>query len=126
MLARLALGETSVSELAQPFPMSLPAILKHVDCLARAGLLEARKEGRVRRCRLEAAPLSEAAEWITRYRRFWEERFAALDRYLRESAHKEDIPWPHPTSAPPSRSGSRARSRRLARRFFAPGRTRKR
>jgi DNA-binding transcriptional ArsR family regulator len=83
MLARLALGESSVSELASPFSMSLPAVLKHVDSLQRAGLLEARKDGRVRRCRIQAAPLQQAADWIGAYRRFWDGRLDALDRYLR-------------------------------------------
>jgi DNA-binding transcriptional ArsR family regulator len=126
ILARLALGETSVSELAGPFSMSLPAVLKHVETLGRAGLVEARKEGRVRRCRLEAAPLLEAAEWISRYRRFWEERLGALDRYLRDTTHEEDDTWPHPKPAPRSPSGPRAASRRRGRRSSGPGRTRRR
>jgi len=86
ILARLCEGETSVSDLAGPFVMSLPAVMKHVDCLQRAGLVEARKEGRVRRCCLQAAPLAEAADWIARYRRFWERRFDNLEAYLKEPA----------------------------------------
>src|SRR6266540_1840753 len=82
ILARLAQSESSVGELARPFAMSLPAVLKHVDVLARAGLLEAKKDGRVRRCRLDAAPLAEASAWIVRYRQFWENRLNALERYL--------------------------------------------
>lgn len=92
ILARLAQGEASVSDLAGPFAMSLPAFLKHVFTLERAGLLEARKDGRVRRCRLAAAPLHEAADWLARYERFWEERLEALGRCLGESP--EDVqPW---------------------------------
>jgi DNA-binding transcriptional ArsR family regulator len=125
ILARLALGESSVSELAQPFSISLPAVLKHVGYLEKVGLLQARKDGRVRRCRLEAAPLSRAAEWITRYQAFWEERFDALDHYLRETRKKEDDPWRERTPAPPARSGSRAPSRRRARGSSGPGPLRK-
>jgi DNA-binding transcriptional ArsR family regulator len=126
ILARLALGETSVSELAGPFSMSLPAVLKHVEALERAGLLEARKDGRVRRCRLEAAPLQEAAGWISRYRRFWVERLAALDRYLSDPTREEDDTWPHPKSTPRSPSAPPAASRRPGRTSSGPGRTRRR
>jgi DNA-binding transcriptional ArsR family regulator len=126
ILARLTLGEASVSQLAGPFSMSLPGVLKHVDLLARAGLLEARKDGRVRRCRLDAAPLSEAAEWIDRYRRFWEERLGALDRYLRETAKKEHDTWAPTIPRRPGSSGSRTASRRRGRESSGPGSSRKR
>jgi DNA-binding transcriptional ArsR family regulator len=85
ILARLALGETSVTELARPFSMSLPAVSKHLRVLEKAGLLAREKDGRVHRCQIEAAPMKAAADWIGRYRNFWEERLDALDRYLKES-----------------------------------------
>ena len=82
ILARLALGETSVGELAAPHDMSLPAISKHLRVLETAGLLRKEKDGRVVRCRLEAAPLRDAAAWIAEYRRFWEARLDALAGFL--------------------------------------------
>ena len=82
ILARLAQGEASVGDLAAPFAMSLPAVSKHLGVLERAGLLAREKDGRVRRCRLEPAPLEGAADWIDAYRRFWTGRFDALARYL--------------------------------------------
>ena len=124
ILARLARGEASVSELAEPFAMSLPAVLKHLDCLQRAGLLEGRKDGRVRRCRLRARPLREAGEWIVRYRRFWDERFEALDRYLRETTDEEDV-WRERQKGR-RRSGSPAPSPRRGRRSSGPGSIRRR
>lgn len=90
ILARLTRGEASVTELAEPFDMSLPAISKHLRVLEGAGLLIAKKDGRVRRCRLAAEPMKAAAEWIVLYQRFWEERFDALAEYLYESTMKED------------------------------------
>ena len=88
ILARLALGEASVGELAEPFAMSLPAVSKHLKVLAGAGLVDRTREGRVRRCHLAAAPLSDVADWISRYRRFWEDRFDALARYLEDEQTK--------------------------------------
>jgi len=82
ILARLANGEASVSELAAPFPVSLPAISKHLKVLERAGLISRSREAQWRPCRLEAAPLEEVAEWVERYRHAWEERFDRLDDYL--------------------------------------------
>ena len=84
ILARLALGEASVSELADPFAMSLPAVSKHLRVLEEAGLLRRRREGRVHRCSLEPEPMRVASDWIEAYRRFWEDRFDALARYLEE------------------------------------------
>lgn len=84
ILARLALGETSVTELAEPFAMSLPAISKHLKVLERAGLISRGREAQWRPCRLEAARLKEAADWIGAYRRFWEQSFDRLDEYLNE------------------------------------------
>ncbi|MFQ5600912.1 MAG: ArsR/SmtB family transcription factor [Candidatus Krumholzibacteriia bacterium] len=83
IVARLAQGEASVSELADPFRVSLPAITKHLSVLERAGLVESRKIGRVRRCRLQPKPMRRASEWIELHRHFWQQRFDALDRYLK-------------------------------------------
>lgn len=82
MLAQLALGETTVSELAAPYKMSLAAAAKHVAVLESSGLLKKRREGRTVRCRLAPEPLKDAAEWISRYRRFWSDQLDALDDYL--------------------------------------------
>jgi DNA-binding transcriptional ArsR family regulator len=82
ILARLALGETSVKELAEPFSISAPSITKHLKVLERAGLIARSREAQWRPCRLEAAPLQEVSEWVEDYRRFWEEKFASLDNYL--------------------------------------------
>jgi DNA-binding transcriptional ArsR family regulator len=84
ILARLALGEASVTELAKPFDMSLPAISKHLKVLERSRLIKRGREAQWRPCRLEAGPLKDAAHWLERYRRFWEQRLDALDDYLRE------------------------------------------
>ena len=84
ILARLSHGEASVTELAEPFAMSLPAVSKHLKVLERAGLISRGREAQWRPCRLEAAPLKELAGWIETYRRFWETSFDRLDDYLRE------------------------------------------
>ncbi len=84
ILARLAVGETSVGELAEPFEISLPAVSKHLKVLERAGLIERGREAQWRPCRLQAAPLKRVDEWVEPYRRHWEERFNRLDDYLRE------------------------------------------
>ena len=89
ILARLALGETSVTELAEPFEMSLPAVSKHLKVLERAGLIARGRDAQWRPCRLQAAPLRDVATWIDHYRRFWEESFDRLDHYLRELQAKE-------------------------------------
>src|SRR6266581_1816561 len=89
LLARLALGETSVMELAEPFAMSLPAISKHLKVLERADLIARGREAQWRPCRLEAGPLKGAAEWLAHYRRFWEQSFDRLDDYLRKLQRKE-------------------------------------
>ncbi len=89
LLARLALGETSVSELAEPFEMSLPAISKHLKVLERAGLIARGREAQWRPCRLEAGPLKDANAWLEEYRRFWEQSFDRLDDYLRRLQKKE-------------------------------------
>jgi DNA-binding transcriptional ArsR family regulator len=84
ILARLASGEATVTELAEPFAMSLPAVSKHLKVLQRAGLIARGREAQWRPCRLEAAPLKDAADWIEPYRRFWEESLDRLDAYLKE------------------------------------------
>src|SRR5882672_663728 len=89
ILARLAMGETSVTELAEPFEMSLPAVSKHLKVLERAGLIARGRDAQWRPCRLQAAPLRDVATWIDHYRRFWEESFDRLDHYLRELQVKE-------------------------------------
>ena len=89
IVARLASGEASVTEIAEPFAMSLPAVSKHLRVLEEAGLLARRKEGRVHRIRLVAEPMREASDWITAYREFWEGRLNALTEYL-ENQKEED------------------------------------
>ena len=84
ILGRLASGEASVTQLAEPFEMSMPAVSKHLKVLERAGLIARGREAQWRPCRLEAAPLKEAADWVEEYRRFWEQSFDRLDEYLRE------------------------------------------
>lgn len=89
ILARLASGERSVTELAEPFEMSLPAVSKHLRVLERAGLIARGREAQWRPCRLQAAPLKEVAEWAERYRAIWEQRFDRLETYLQELKKKE-------------------------------------
>lgn len=84
ILAKLAKGEASVNELAEPFKMTLPAISKHLKVLQKAGLITRGRDAQFRPCKLEAEPLKEASDWIGRYRQFWEESFDRLDDYLRE------------------------------------------
>lgn len=89
ILARLTSDEASVTELAQPFEMSLPAVSKHLKVLERAGLIERGREAQWRPCRLRAKPLKDISDWVERYRRFWEESFDRLDIYLSELKEKE-------------------------------------
>jgi DNA-binding transcriptional ArsR family regulator len=84
ILARLALGEASVSELAGPFAMSQPAISKHLKVLERAGLISRSRDAQRRPCKLEAAPLKDIAEWLELYRRHWEQRLDRLGEYLKK------------------------------------------
>jgi DNA-binding transcriptional ArsR family regulator len=88
ILARLQLGEVSVLELAKPFDMSLPAISQHLKVLETAGLVARSREAQWRPCRLDAAKLKEATEWLDQYRRFWDGSFDRLDRYLAKSQAK--------------------------------------
>ena len=89
ILARLASGETSVSELAKPFEMTMPAISKHLKVLEHAGLIARGRKAQWRPCRIEGRPLGEVAEWVEPFRRFWEESFDRLDEYLVKLKGKE-------------------------------------
>lgn len=89
ILERLAEGEASVSELSRPFAISAPAITKHLHVLERAGLITRGRQGQWRPCKLEAAPLKEASDWVAQYRQHWEERLDRLEEYLRELQAKE-------------------------------------
>src|SRR5438105_15454255 len=89
ILARLAQGEASVKELAEPFKISPPAVTKHLKVLQRAGLITQGRQAQWRPCRLEVAPLKEVADWVERYRGISEERFGQLDKYLKELQEKE-------------------------------------
>jgi DNA-binding transcriptional ArsR family regulator len=114
ILARLAEGEASVGELAAPFAMSLPAIMKHLDVLARAKLIERSKSGRSVHCRLNAAPMESAMHWLARYERFWTERLDRLAAFIEEEQCS-------PSQASPSNAASKLRRTRSSKR----GRTRK-
>jgi DNA-binding transcriptional ArsR family regulator len=89
ILARLATGACSVTELAEPFDMSMPAVSKHLRVLERAGLIARGREAQWRPCHLNATPLKEVAEWTERYRRFWERKFDGLELYLQELKKQE-------------------------------------
>ena len=89
ILARLASGEASVTQLAAPFDMSMPAISKHLKVLERAGLIARGREAQLRPCRLEAKRLKDVADWVEHYRRFWEHSLDRLDEYLLELKNKE-------------------------------------
>jgi DNA-binding transcriptional ArsR family regulator len=89
ILAHLVSGEASVTELAEPFEMSMPAISKHLKVLERAGLIARGREAQWRPCRLEARPLKGVADWVEHYRGFWEQSFDRLEDYLRELKKKE-------------------------------------
>jgi DNA-binding transcriptional ArsR family regulator len=89
ILARLESGEVSVTELAEPFSMSLPAVSKHLKVLERAGLIARSRDAQWRPCRLEASPLKDVADWVEHYRRFYEESLDRLDKYLQELQSRE-------------------------------------
>lgn len=126
ILAHLAQGELSVTALAAPFRVSLPAISKHLGVLERAGLLRREKHGRVRRCRLAAKPMKDAAEWIERYRRFWEDQLDALARYLEASSSEEKTEWQRQSKAPTHSSKSGVSSRRRGKKSSGRGRNARR
>ena len=106
ILARLALGETTVMELAEPFAMSQPAISKHLKVLERAGLISRGRDAQRRPCRLEGAPLGDASEWLDGYRRFWEASYERLDALLEEMKRQKTA----------TRSGKKQKTRRRSRR----------
>jgi DNA-binding transcriptional ArsR family regulator len=91
ILSRLAGGQMSVSELAKPFEMTPPAVTKHLKVLQHAGLITRSREAQWRPCKLKAAPLKEAADWVDQYRKFWEESFERLDEYLAEIQAKTKV-----------------------------------
>jgi len=113
ILARLAQGEATVTQLAEPFPFSLPAVSKHLRVLESAGLLKRQIDGRIHRCRLAPEPMKTAAQWIDHYRVFWEKQFDALAKYL-ESTSEEKKTWQRRSKLPGSHSKSAASSGRRA------------
>jgi DNA-binding transcriptional ArsR family regulator len=125
LLARLVEQDgLSVSQLAEPFSMSLPAVMKHLDVLSDAGLIAREKTGRTVACRLTAQPMEQAMEWLNRYARFWSENLDRLAAFL------EEDPWPNPPSPTPASpiaqaSPSRAASPRVRKKSGPRGRTRK-
>jgi DNA-binding transcriptional ArsR family regulator len=113
LLARLSEEESlSVSELAKPFSMSLPAVMKHLDVLSDAGLVGREKSGRIVNCRLRAEPMRDANDWLNRYQKFWTERLDQLAAFLEEDT------WPplQPSPASPSSAGSTRRRKKSSRR----------
>ncbi|MGA8142679.1 MAG: metalloregulator ArsR/SmtB family transcription factor [Candidatus Acidiferrales bacterium] len=125
ILARLALGETSISDLAAPYDISLPAVSKHLRVLERANLVGRRKDGRVHRCRLIADPMKGAADWIEKYRTFWDRQVDSLDRYLDDSQKKEKAQWRHRSLEQKTDLRSGERSRRRAKKSSRHGRNAK-
>ena len=99
ILERLIAGEASVTSLAEPFDMSLPAVSKHLRVLEKAGLLTQEKDGRVRRCRMDAGPMKEASDWVGRYRMFWEEQLDSLADYIEQMQSEEKEKEDHPDGA---------------------------
>lgn len=114
ILARLAAGERTVNELAEPFSMSLPAVSKHLKVLEKAGLISRGREAQWRPCRLEAKKLKVVADWVEAYRRFWEESFDRLEEYLKELQQGQgDVQASNaPLEPPPSGRNRRKRARR--------------
>jgi DNA-binding transcriptional ArsR family regulator len=108
LLARLSEQDSiSISELARPFSMSLPAIMKHLDVLSDAGLIARAKTGRTVACRLTAAPMEDATRWLNRYQRFWTEQLDRLAAFLEEKPSRGESSSP-PTSRPPRSSGPKS------------------
>jgi DNA-binding transcriptional ArsR family regulator len=107
VLAQLGGGSFTVTELAEPHGMSLPGFMKHLAVLEAAGLISRSKEGRVVRCQLDAAPMQDAAAWISHYERFWTDQLDALGRYL---YHQEELVTPWKESKAKSQSKSQPRS----------------
>lgn len=126
ILARLAaVPDSSVTELALPFRMTLPAVSKHLRVLEGAGLMARRREGRTHHCRIVAAPMREASDWMARYREFWEGRLDALQLYLDETAPKEEkATWSRQKQKQRTGSSSRGRSKRRGTASSGLGRSR--
>lgn len=124
VLTDLEHGAVSVSELARPHAMSLPAFLKHLRVLEHAGLIARAKDGRVVRCTLSPTPMRAASDWLARYEKFWTGQLDSLARYLYHD--KETHPWPSNRPPPDSSSGSAATSTPPPNASGTPGRTRKR
>ncbi|HUQ91456.1 MAG TPA: metalloregulator ArsR/SmtB family transcription factor [Bryobacteraceae bacterium] len=122
MLSMLARGELSVTRLSEPFPVSAPAISKHLRVLEASGLITRRKTGRVHYCRLRAEPLWEAGSWIEAQRAFWERQFDALEKYLDEEQEECKL---QPGNEPGTPSGSKGASKRPLKKSSARGRIRK-
>jgi DNA-binding transcriptional ArsR family regulator len=106
ILARLASGEASVKELAQPFDMTPPAITKHLKVLERSGLIARSRDAQKRPCRLKAKPLKEAVDWLEHYRELWEERLDRLDEYLQELQAQTHTHAPSSSDAPAQTSST--------------------
>jgi DNA-binding transcriptional ArsR family regulator len=124
VVERLARGPESVSELAQPYGMSLPGFIKHLRVLEAAGLVKCLKEGRVVRCELAAGPMQEAAMWLAHYEKYWNARLDALGRYL---YHQEEVnPWPRAPSRQSPASPSPAITPSRPKKSGGPGPTRRR
>lgn len=100
ILARLATGEATVMQLAEPFPMSLPAVSRHLKVLERAGLVIRGRDAQWRPCRLRAAPLHDVDDWMEKYRRYWDASFDRLDEYLEAARREETGAAPAPTTTP--------------------------
>ena len=123
ILARLARGEATVTELAQPFNVSLPAVSKHLRVLESAGLLRREIDGRIHRCRLSPRPMKDAARWIEQYRRFWEDQFDALAKYLEsQDSAEEKQTWQQREANPASPSKSAEPLRHRAKKSSRHGR----
>ena len=105
ILERLLFGDSSVMELAAPFDVSLPAISKQLRVLERAGLLTQEKDGRVRRCRLEAQPMKEAVEWIAQYQKFWEDKLESLANFLENIPPEDSTPQEQDSTETDSEGG---------------------
>ncbi len=120
ILARLGTGSVTISELAKPFPMSMPAVIKHLEVLADAGLLSREKNGRVVACRLKAEPMQEAMNWLAYYEKFWTGQLDRLAAFLEEGSCP-----PHPglSQVLPSNDGSTRRPKRSSRRGRTPRRS---
>ena len=108
ILAQLSEGEATVSELAEPYDMSLAAVSKHLKVLEKAGLIARGRDAQWRPCRIEAAPLKEATDWLEHYRKFWEQSLDRLDAYLRELQAKDAT---SPAPKPPTGAGKSAKGK---------------